>query len=241
LASRLTPNEGERSVRLYGAEFHLDLSDHIQRAVFMGTYEAIEANLLSRNLEAGMVFADVGANVGFYTALAASLVGSNGRVLAFEPSPYAYKRLLDLVTKNQLHNVTPINQGVADRPGRLQLYLGTGSRNHSPTMVAHANTDQFEVPVTTLDEITSELGIDRIDFLKVDVEGFEPRVLAGAHRLLAERRIGGLLVEFNEAWLKQAGTSSEALLAAITQAGFDQQYCYELRRGDNRMFRLSRV
>jgi FkbM family methyltransferase len=165
-----------------------------------------------------MTFVDVGANVGYITALAAKLVSPRGRVIAFEPSPYAFERLVRMVESNGLTNVTPIRAGLSDTAGKLQLYLSDESHNHSPTMVPVENSTSVEVPVRVLDEVMEDLGIERIDFMKIDVEGHEPRVLRGAQQLLCNRRVSAVLCEFNEHWLVRAG-SSPARLEALLQAG----------------------
>src|ERR1700680_2278351 len=74
----------------------------------------------------------VPANVGYYTALAASLVGPKGRVIPFEPSPYAFERLRRTVDSNRLENVAPVHAGLSDGAGRLKLSLGVGWRNPPP-------------------------------------------------------------------------------------------------------------
>src|ERR1039457_7008297 len=97
-------------------------------------------------------FVDVDANVGYYTALAAERVaGNGGRVLALEPSPYAFERLRSMILANRLEHVTPVHAGLSDAPGHLNLYLGVGSPNHAPTMVAHENAEATRVTVLTLD------------------------------------------------------------------------------------------
>jgi predicted methyltransferase len=84
------------------AFFELDLKDLIQRDIYWGTFEPNETRLVQEYLRPSMTFLDVGANLGYYTALAASLVGRRGRVIAFEPSPYAFEKLHAMVVNNKL-------------------------------------------------------------------------------------------------------------------------------------------
>jgi protein-L-isoaspartate O-methyltransferase len=84
----MLPRHGVRTARICGYEFELDLSDFIQRNIYAGTFEASEAKVLMGRLAPGMTFIDVGANVGYFTALAARCVGPTGLVVALEPSPY---------------------------------------------------------------------------------------------------------------------------------------------------------
>jgi FkbM family methyltransferase len=238
LLNLLGPNSGIRRVRIFGSVFELDLDDFIQRQIYFGVTEPLETRLVRNYLQPGMTFVDVGANVGYYTALAAERVaGNGGRVLALEPSPYAFERLRSMILANRLEHVTPVHAGLSDAPGHLNLYLGVGSHNHAPTMVAHENAEATRVTVLTLDEETERLGIDRIDMIKIDVEGYEPKVLAGARRLLREGRIRAILCEFNEHWLSRAGSSPQVLERTIRDAGLVELESFG-RGGENRFFRL---
>lgn len=237
LLNKIGPHTGTRLCKVFGLTFTLDLSDWIQRQIYFGTFERQETKIVRKQLRPGMTFVDVGANVGYYTALAATLVGPSGRVVAFEPSPYAFRRLKQLIADNNLKHVTALNEGLSDVAGRLNLYLGIGSCNHTPTMVPHENSSGVEVAVRTLDAVAEELGISQIDFMKIDVEGHELRVLAGARRLLTERRIKNLLCEFNEHWLLQAGSSPEVLERLIASGGLVEATGRSVRRTlDNHFF-----
>lgn len=219
LLNRIGPHSGVRSCTVFGVTFIVDLADEIQRQIYFGTFAPRETRIIRAHLRSGMTFVDVGANVGYFTALAAGLVGPKGRVVAFEPSPYAFEKLRHMVDSNGLKHVTVVGAGLSDRVDRLNLYLGVGSRNHTPTMVPHENATVVEVPVQTLDSAAEEIGVDRIDLIKIDVEGHESRVLGGAQTLLRERRIRMALCEFNEYWLNKAGSSSECLQALMADGG----------------------
>jgi FkbM family methyltransferase len=233
-------NAGLRRARVFDSVFELDLGDLIQRKIYLGTFEPRETRLARTFLGPGMTFVDVGANVGYYTALAAKHVaGGAGRVIAFEPSPYAFQRLHSMVVANRLEHITAVNAGLSDASGRRNLYLGVDSRNHTPTMVAHGNSTATEVPVVTLDAEAERLGIERIDLMKIDVEGHEPRVLNGAKRLLSEGRIRAVLCEFNEFWLRHAGSSSRDLEQLFERFGLVEVRDESVSNGfDNRVFRL---
>ena len=232
--NRIGPSEGTRSTRIFDAEFQLDLSDFIQRQIYLGVFEPHETRIARTSLRPGMTFVDVGANVGYYTAVAANIVGKSGRVYAFEPSPYAFGKLRSMVERSRFSHVTATQCGLSDAPGKVNLYLGRDSHNHTPTMIAHENTDATAVSVDTLDNMSDVLGIDRIDLLKIDVEGYEARVLAGASRLLGARRIRAILCEFNEHWLSRAGSSPDHLEEIVRHAGFKEV----IRYSDNRYFAL---
>jgi FkbM family methyltransferase len=235
LLNLIGPRSGVNVTSVFGSTFDLDLSDFIQRQIYFGTFEPHETRVVRNYLKPGMIFVDVGANVGYFTALAASIVGKAGRVISFEPSPYAFNRLRAMVEKSGLSQVSLVPAGLGDAPGELNIYLGIGSDNHSPTMIAHEGTTATVVAVKKLDDALGELGCDRIDFMKIDVEGFEPRVLAGATQLLREGRIRSILCEFNEHWLAQAGSSPAELRDLICNAGLVES---DTGGRENRYFRL---
>src|SRR5437867_4169102 len=101
LLHSLSARAGERSAVVFGTIFHLDLEDYIQRSIFLGTFEPAETRIVSKYLQKGMTVVDVGANVGYFTALGAKRVGSGGRIAAFEPSPYAFQRMSRMVCENR--------------------------------------------------------------------------------------------------------------------------------------------
>ena len=222
LLDGLVPRHGQRTARVFRSRMDLDLMDEIQRLIYLGTYEPKETALVRRWLKPGMTFVDVGANVGYFTALAADCVGPEGLVYAIEPQPEVHKQLEGMVEENALCNVCVICGGLSDTPGELPLYLPADpATGHNATMTAHPAAHRISVSVETLDQCMDEWGIYRIDLLKIDVEGHEPQVLRGARRALAERRIQAVLCEFNDFWLRVAGSSAQDLYRTFTEAGFE--------------------
>jgi FkbM family methyltransferase len=214
------PRHGTRSARIFGSRFELDVSDLIQRHVYFGTFERHETRKIAEFLRPGMTFADVGANIGYYTAVAASRVGSEGRVFAIEPDSRAFAQLTSLIAANHL-NARAFNFGLSEENGVQHLYQSPGSHNNTPTMVAHGGlTPSAEVRVRKLDDCLDEWELRRIDLLKIDVEGWEPRVVRGASRSLNSGRIGAIQCEFNEEWLRAEGSSASDLWDMLAGFGF---------------------
>lgn len=220
LLGPLVPKAGTRRASVFGANLDLDLSDAMQRLIYLGAYEREETIAVRKALKPGHTVVDVGANVGYFTALAAQRVGPAGRVVAIEPSPYAFGRLRRMLPAN----CTAENIGLSDAPGELALYLDASAGNHTPTMSLEAPEgaahEYARVPVETLDDVAARLGIERIDLMKIDVEGHEPRILAGARRLCEAGKVRAVLCEFNEFWLRKVGSSSEELAATFRRYGF---------------------
>jgi FkbM family methyltransferase len=220
LLTLIAPNDGTRDATVFGLKFRLDLGEWIQRNIYLGTYEPQETRLVAAFLKPGMTVIDVGANVGYYTALAASEVGMGGRIFAIEPDQTAFAQLEALIDMNHLP-ARAFNIGLGEQNGEEHLYQSPKSRNNTPTMIAHdGHPPMRRVTIRTLDDCLDEWRVPHVDLLKVDVEGWEPQILAGAACALASGRIDAILCEFNEPWLRAGGSSSEALWKTLSGFGF---------------------
>ena len=200
----------------------LDLSDVIQRDVYAGIYEPFETRHIRKFLRPGMTVVDVGANVGYYTWLAADAVGSSGRVLAIEPGPYAFERLRRVIQTNGLGHVQCRNLAVSDAAGRGTLYVPRRAEgNYNPSLSPYLpDMEPVEVALARLDDVLDEAGIGAVDLMKVDVEGHELRVFRGAERSIRQGRFRAVLCEFNEGYQAGAGWSCEQLERWFGDSGF---------------------
>jgi FkbM family methyltransferase len=149
-----------------------------------------ELRELDRLLSPGDVFIDVGANVGLYALKGARLVGSRGRVLALEPGAEAYDHLAANLALNAFDWVTPMKVAASDALGEAVLHhVPLGRDPQAFSLIANARASEGEVVETvTLDSLVARCGLDRVDLIKIDVEGAEPLVIAGATNMLAGLR-----------------------------------------------------
>ena len=219
LLNSLCPRLGTRRRKLFGYEIELSLVDHIQRNVYLGTYEPYDSALVRRHLKPGMTVIDIGANIGYYSLMAAAKVGPGGRVISFEPNPELAGRLQETIHENKLANVTLEQAGVSDKPGWAELFLPNEIGNNTATMIANEGGHPVRVPIVTLDEYLEQHQIDRVDFLKIDVEGFEPKVIQGARSAIRAKKIKAIFCEFNGTWLRQAGTTPKAYYDQLRSLG----------------------
>jgi FkbM family methyltransferase len=220
LLSPFFPANGERWAKVHGVMMELDLSDLIQRRVYLGTYSREEDRLIKGVLRRGGTMVDVGANIGYMTVLGAKLVGKQGRVLSFEPNPTAFAKLIATINRNAMANCTAMQMGLSDHAGEMTLYEPPPEvHNLNSTMNPIEGTPHV-VKVRTLDESLDTEKVERVDLLKIDVEGHEPFVIKGADQSLRAGRVRNLLCEFNDPWLKCAGWSAGALSELIRGYGF---------------------
>jgi FkbM family methyltransferase len=207
--------------------FRCDLRDRMMREVcFTGRYEPQETALLQLLLRSGMTFVDVGANWGYFSLAAARMVGPSGRVVSVEADPRACRTLRANAARNLLDRVAVIEMAASDESGTLQLQeyeadaTDSGSYGVTATTTVAEGGRTFTVAARALDDALDEAGVDRIDLLKMDIEGGEARALAGLRRRLADRRVDRILLEVHPHHLRDQGSSAEAVVGAIRAHGF---------------------
>lgn len=185
-----------------------------------GWYEPETVQILSGLLRPGMVVLDVGASIGQYTLLAAGIVGAGGKVHSFEPDPVTYQWLSGNVKRNNLTNVTTNQLALGGEPGSLQLYIGSPENIGTTSLRPQYNHSgrSVSVEVLPLDTYLERAGIERVDFIKIDVEGAESMVFKGATKLLAKRPT--IIIEFEETNQKRFGTSCAELARVLIENGY---------------------
>lgn len=186
--------------------------DWISMNAYKGLYERNEVRVLSRLLHPGETVLDVGANTGYIAAVTASAVSPDGRVLAFEPSPRCLPHLQELARVAPV-TVFPIAIGSREGTGFLDHHDSTVHSGLGTLRKSHRGSGE-PVKVTTLDAVLESESIEFVDLLKVDVEGFEPEVLEGARRLIAEKRFRVALIEVTPEF--GPTTFAAELIAALT-------------------------
>jgi len=149
------------------------------------TAAAREMFLYEYTPRAGDVVFDIGAGIGAETLLFSRLVGGSGRVVCVEAHPRTYKRLVDLCNVNGLGNVTPLQVAVSDSDGAVVI---SDLERHLQNTVLKPEGGGIEVPARRIDTIAAELGITRIDLLKMNIEGAERLAIRGVGTLLANTR-----------------------------------------------------
>jgi FkbM family methyltransferase len=173
---------------------------------WLGTHESWMQAAFRAQISPGMTVYDCGANIGYFSVMLARLVGSSGRVYAFEPSPESFRCLQRAPGLNHLEQLIPVQRGVWDRAEVLRFSRGASGDSLVSDHIqgvfgagdgtGASRAALVEIESVSLDGFVYEKGHPAPDFIKLDVEGAESRALAGARRLLAERR-PGLLVEIH--------------------------------------------
>lgn len=169
-----------------GDVLYLDLHEKMCHDYFFmagQTYEKGTEILLHQFLRPGDTFIDVGANIGYYTRMASKIVGHNGYVYAFEPMPSAFQLLQR--NSDDLENVVIYQKAISNRIGEAAFSVREYGNLSSLGYDANAK-QSITVAATTLDAALSNIG--QVDFIKIDVEGYELNVLHGALNIFEKHR-----------------------------------------------------
>lgn len=205
-----------------GARLQCDLRDELSRIIYYrGWMDPALEGWMRGWLRPGDLYLDVGAHIGYLTALAARAVGPTGRVIAIEPAPDTFTKLAAAFAAPRFSQVELVEAAVAARPGAVQLYAAADRWSHqayrNSLHAAPGLKAQEKVTVVALDDM---LPTEHVRLLKVDVEGSEPEVLEGAARLVGDHRCDALVVEINPAALVRAGASVDELVGRLAALGF---------------------
>ena len=175
-----------------------------------------ERQVLRRILLAGAVVVDAGANIGIYSEFLSRCVGPTGIVHSFEPSPDNFKRLCAATGK--LPNVRLSQAAVGEHSGNSELYLSDKLNvDHRAYMADGDSRRTVPIEMVALDDYFKPG--ERVDLIKMDIQGYELHALRGANRVLEDNPDIKLLVEFWPYGLKQAGANWIDLIAALERKG----------------------
>ena len=226
-AARAIRNEAPWSLNRWGQRYQaVSLSEyHYLRD---GNPENYESALIEQVLRPGMTVIDVGANHGMFSLEAAHLIEHEGLVHAFEPTPRTCKLLRSNLAANGLTTVKVFSSALGETPGtaHLRVHNEMSALNTLASLDVTWNRQKLvadeiiEVSVTTLDAHAKAEGLARIDFLKIDVEGFELGVLRGARELLREQRIDLIMLEIGDATCATAGVEPIEVLNELESHGY---------------------
>lgn len=200
-----------------GLRWVLNPSDYVQQSLFwLGEHDRWEVFHIKKLLPPDAVICDVGANFGYYSVSLAASLKPKARIFAFEPHPGTRARLQRHVTLNELGDVvTVVPCALSDKPGTVRM-----TSREDNTGAAHISQHgDTEVEVTTLDGICARHQLSRLDFVKIDVEGFEPNVLRGGDYCLRTFR-PKLFVEMMPVQLERTGSSAAELASILRGYGY---------------------
>lgn len=185
-----------------------------------GVWEPYETSLVLAILCPGAVFVDVGANIGYFSVLAAQRVGARGQVFAFEPDPDNFRLLTASGELNGLSaQIHAVRAGLGDRNDTARLFLSTDNFGDHQIFGSHDARASLSIKLLNGSDYLAHR-LDRLDLLKVDVQGAEYAVMAGLMPLLqAQPQVPQVLIELTPFSLRQAGSSGRQLITLLSELG----------------------
>jgi FkbM family methyltransferase len=222
----------KRRVRVFGGTFRASTLDRLTSLWLhkVGILGREETAILRRLVTDGMTVVDAGANQGLYTVFLAKLA-KGGKIFSFEPHPILYRQLVANVRDNRIKNIECHQAAVSSNSGTLTLEFGR--LNLGDNYVVSSNTPspaKSQVKAVTLDELFETA---KVDFVKMDIQGWEAAALRGARNILIKNRDIVLFLEFWPFGLRRAGADPKQLLSFLSELGF---CVYSLKH--RRLFRL---
>jgi len=189
-----------------------------------GTYKTItdraERSMIQSSVGPGDIVVDVGANIGYYSRYLSRLVGPDGRVVAFEPSEQNFRRLVE--STRSLEIVEPVQAAVGNVTGTLDLHESDDLNVDHRTYDTGGLRNVVQVPSYRLDDFFPSG--QRVDFVKMDIQGFEYQAIRGMAGLLRDNHEVAVLLEYWPLGLLTAGTEPNELLELLRGLGFELRF-----------------
>lgn len=228
LAFKLVPNPyqypsgSKRSYSKNGIKLELDISDYIGHYIYFDFPDPSHQTLIDL-AKPGATILDVGTNIGGTVLSFACAVGESGKVYGFEPDPLNYKRCLHNLRLNSFKNIEVLNAGLGNEKAKLKLEVRT-PENRGGNRIAGSSSPVGEfsvIDVVTMNDFVKEKNISKVDLIKIDVEGFELKVLEGGRRVLQNSK-PVLFIELDDNNLKDQGNSAKELISFLKDLGYNK-------------------
>ena len=207
------PSIGDRRIKYRGTYMHATSIDRLVALLLWkyGIIEAYELEIARSLIRPGMQILDVGSNIGFHALEFARWAGPTGHVDAFEPAPENYAVLKRNVEASGLANVRAFDLAISNHTGEITLYLNPANRGDHRIAGSSAMRSAIRVPTTTLDERYGATG-QRVDLVKIDVQGAEYLVLAGMRQVFRDNPDLIVLVEFSPGLIAASGNTADEFI-----------------------------
>lgn len=202
-----------------------------------GSYEPYEKEIFKKLIRVGDIVLDVGAHIGYHTLTMARLVGDKGKVIAFEPDPINFAILEKNIAANKYSNITAIKKGIAESTKNSNRDFYFPLNNNSGSLIEdkkYPRGSSIKIDTVSLDDFINNYLGDRVDFIKVDVDGGEHFVIQGMHSTLKKDSLV-VLMEYNTDVIKKSGYDPEQDFALLQSNGFK---IYSLHDHKNEMIEI---
>lgn len=216
--TKLPPNHYQykagsiRKIQHNGINYELDISDIMDWYVYFGFKDSARSKLYSLVNKGDIIF-DVGANIGCTSLNFAKLIGKGGIIHSFEPDPINHNSIQKNISLNNFDNIILNKLGLGNEKGSFKIYTVDKNNKGMNRIVEFPDSieDFKEIQVTTIDKYVRKNNIQKIDLIKIDVEGFELKVLKGSAEVLNNFH-PSLFIELDNKNLKEQGSNAKDLI-----------------------------
>jgi FkbM family methyltransferase len=209
------------SAQINGFTMKLDRTDEtISRMILAGDFESFETGIIKNIVKTGFSVLDIGANIGYYSLVCAELVGPEGKVYAFEPTPRTFE-----ILKCNIHNngfdaiVAPYQYGVSNVNQKAQLYINDYNKGDN-RLYKSADMKSIDIDLVTIDSFLKPSG--KIDVIKMDIQGAEALAVKGMSQLLQKDK-PIIVMEFWPHRIKRLGIEPKEMLQDLVTIGYSFQ------------------
>jgi len=234
----------------YDLKLSLDLNQYSQKIIWNfisegHSYEPETCEFAESVLKAGDCFLDIGAHIGYFSILAAKIVGHNGKVLSFEPEKNNYDRLRHNIALNNQTNIKTFDIALSSEDRQGELFVNSDNdgghalwdvRKHPLNEKSRSDLVKQRLTIAPLDKIIQTEPVDRIKLIKIDTEGAEHNILLGSSHTLKKCKVPYIICEINRFGLKQMDSSETQLREFMQELGYET---YLIRPEEPKLRRLS--
>lgn len=187
-----------------------------------GDYEPSMRQTVLSLLHPSAIFVDIGANEGYFSVLAAKRVGVSGKVVAVEPQARLQTVIQKNLEFNKIENVTLIDSAISDQGGYAKFYISPDTNTGSSAL--HQAT-KYKLPTTrvktiTMSDLLDDANIDKVDLLKIDIEGFEYEAVLGAPEVFREQRVKHAAIELHPSVLAKRRLDSQKIITFLEDCDY---------------------
>lgn len=187
-------------------------------SILTGEFEHSTTELIKKEVKDGMVFLDIGANIGWYSLLGSRLVGNSGHVYAFEPDPYLFKIINENVELNNLTNVSVFPFAVSNKSGKAKFSLNHAQDGDNRLESQIINDEIIQVKTITIDDFCERHNV-KPDFIKMDIQGSEPKAFEGMKNIVSKNPEIKIITEVFPEAIDDVGSSTENFIDSLEKTG----------------------
>lgn len=223
----------------YDMKLYLDPVSYVDAMILEhNVWEKESVEIVQMLVKPGDTVLDVGANFGYYSIMCSKLVGAAGKVISSEPTAYFGDRLKHHISKNNITNIRLLPFGFSDQTNTLEIKIDPSTATmHMPEQDVFLKTEQIKL--VTFDSYVQENGLEKLDFIKIDVDGHEPKFLEGAKETIMKFK-PDILLEINPLNYYLAGVTIWDFYDQIKEYGYNIYHEKNLEHITNKIDFLKR-